>query len=100
MSKADRASWQRAGDAFNRNLGLNDDVVVQELLSQYSPDPIIGDGFLPAPRLPIARAIQEATLATIEGLLAEENLGLCIALVQPQGMYPHRASRISVALTV
>jgi hypothetical protein len=70
---------KRAGDAFNRNLGLNDDVVVQELLSQYSPDPIIGDGFLPAPQqpaLPIARAIQEATLATIEGLSAEENHGL------------------------
>lgn len=103
MSKEDRASWQRAGDAFNRNLGLNDDVIVQELLSQYNPDPRIGDGFLSAPQqptLPIARAIQESTLATIEGLLAEDNHGVCIALVQPPGMYPDRASRISVALTV
>jgi hypothetical protein len=86
----------------HRNLGLNDDVIVQQLLSQYNPDRGIGDGDLSAlqqPALPVARAIQESTLATIEGLLTEDNHGICIALVQPPGMCPDRA-RISVALTV
>ena len=89
MPQEERASWERAGNSFNVRMGLNEDVLVENLMLQYSADPV-NAAFQPAPALqpalPIARPIQEATMAAIEGLLAARSEGICIALVQPPGM--------------
>jgi ATP-dependent DNA helicase RecQ len=84
MSPEDRTSWESAGKLFNRSLGYDGDSSVDELLAGYTVQAL--PLHIDQPTLPIARLIQEETLSAIEGLLADESKGLCIALVQPPGM--------------
>jgi hypothetical protein len=92
LGSDDRTSWEKAGKLFNRSLGYDGDSSVEELLAGYAVQAL---PFVEQPTLPPARPMQQATLAAMEGLLAQESNGLCIALIQPPGVYPYRTSRFS-----